>query len=110
MPTVVKKARGRRECASGPFAGNSAASVVQQNAAARSRAPRLPRLPTQIGLTADIRGQRRKPRTVSFHDDISPLDVNQTPIRVTPSPANITIVSGSPNSAQAQIIVTGGLR
>lgn len=35
---------------------------------------------------------------------------SHTPTKVTASPANITTVNGSPNIAQAQIIVTGGLR
>lgn len=70
----------------------------------------LPDCPFRSDGQRTIGGQRRKPRIVSFHGDISPLDVNQTPIRVTPSPANMTIVSGSPNNAQAQIMVTGGLR
>ena len=35
---------------------------------------------------------------------------SQTPTRVTAKPANIMAVSGSPNIAQAQSMVTGGLR
>ena len=37
-------------------------------------------------------------------------DVIQTPTSVTASPKNIATVNGSENSAQAQSMVTGGLR
>lgn len=41
---------------------------------------------------------------------LHPLEVSQTPASVTARPTNMAGVRGSPNSAQAQSMVTGGLR
>lgn len=84
-----------------PFANTDAISSVRRNIATLLRWLCQPQLSMTLYLTY---------RAGSHQVSGLFLDVSQTPTKVTPSPANITIVSGSPNSAHAQIIVTGGLR
>jgi hypothetical protein len=61
-----------------------------------------------VGCDANAQGMPAQPclRQIRPH----PREVIQTPTIVTPSPTNIAAVRGSANSAQAQSMVTGGLR